>query len=253
MSNVIQSRVGRVLRLQLSRPEKKNALTLDMYRALVAGLEEADRDPDIRCTLISGLPGVFTAGNDLKDFMNPSDLTPVANFLSVIVNTQKPVAAAVSGLAIGVGTTMLLHFDLVYAAADAQFRMPFVDLGLVPEAGSSALLPMLMGHRRASSLLLFGETLGAEDACDVGLVNRVYPDFDALEAGAMERMTTLSERAPGAVRDTKRLLKQSSRDAIAAIMAAEMEVFAKRLFSPESSEALTASMSKCKPDFSKFA
>jgi enoyl-CoA hydratase/carnithine racemase len=253
MAHVNQSREGGVLRLQLSRPEKKNALTLDMYRSLVAALEEADRDPSIRCTLISGVPGVFTSGNDLNDFMNPTDLTPVANFLNVIVNAQKPLAAAVSGLAIGIGTTMLLHCDLVYAAADAQFRMPFVDLGLCPEAGSSALLPMLMGHRRASSLLLFGETLGAEDAADLGLVNRVYPDFAALEAGAMERMTVLAARAPAAVRDTKKLLKQSSRDAIAAIMAAELEIFAKRLFSPEAAEALTAKMSKRTPDFSKFS
>jgi enoyl-CoA hydratase/carnithine racemase len=253
MSHVKQSREGGVLRLQLCRPEKKNALTLDMYRALVAGLEEADRDPTVRCTLISGVSGMFTSGNDLKDFMNPSDLGPVAAFLQAILNAEKPLCAAVSGIAIGIGTTMLLHCDLVYAAADAKFRMPFVDLGLCPEAGSSAILPMMMGHRRASALLLLGETLDAEEARDVGLVNRVYPDFDALEAGAMERMLALAARAPGSVRDSKRLLKQSSQQAISAIMGAEMEVFAKRLFSPEAAEALTAFMSKRTPDFSKFS
>jgi len=252
MSQVLVSKSDGVQRVQFNRPEKKNALTLAMYETMTAALTEADNDPSIRVTLFSGLPGLFTSGNDLKDFMNPSDLSAVVKFLYGLINAEKPIAAAVSGTAIGIGTTMLLHCDLVYAAEDAALKMPFVDLGLVPEAASSALLPAQFGHQRASALLLLGETLSGREAYEFGLVNRVFPDFDALEAGAMERLRHLATRAPSAVRATKKLLKRGQRQPVEEAMTAELEVFAQRLSSPEAAEAFTAFMQRRPADFSRF-
>ncbi len=252
MSHVLVSKSDGILRLQMNRPEKKNALTLAMYETLVAGLADADQDPDVRVVLISGLPGLFTSGNDLKDFMNPSDLSAVVRFLNAIINAEKPIVAAVSGTAIGIGTTMLLHCDLVYAAEDAALKMPFVDLGLVPEAASSVLLPAMFGHQRASALLLLGETLSGSEAHRYGLVNKVFPDFDTLEAGALERVRHLATRAPASVRATKKLLKRAQKSAVDEAMAAELQVFGERLMSPEAVEAFTAFMQRRPADFSKF-
>src|SRR5262249_22274086 len=157
------------------RPEKKNALTGEMYLAMNEGLRQADTDADVRVVLITGTEDCFTAGNDLVDFANakPGETSPAILYLRTLAATKKPVVAAVSGIAVGIGTTMLLHCDLVYADSRARFQLPFVNLGLCPEAGSSVMLPGLVGHRKAAALLFFGEPFNAETARELGLVNEV--------------------------------------------------------------------------------
>src|SRR5215472_16850415 len=166
----------------MDRPEKKNALTGAMYSAMTQALRLADSDSSVRVVVITGTENCFTAGNDLADFAaaKPGQPAPAIRYLETLAATTKPVAAAVSGVAIGIGTTMLLHCDLVYAAASARFQLPFVNLGLCPEAASSAILPSLMGLHRATELLFFGEPFGADIARDLGIVNQVVADSDVL-------------------------------------------------------------------------
>jgi enoyl-CoA hydratase/carnithine racemase len=251
--NIVVSVQDRILQLRLDRPEKKNALTRGMYLGMIEALQQAEADSAVRVVLITGTQDCFTAGNDLTDFANakPGETSPAILFLQTLAGARKPVIAAVGGVAVGIGTTMLLHCDLVYAATDARFQLPFVNLGLCPEAGSSALLPELMGHRRAAQLLFFGEPFGAEPARDLGIVNAVVSANELL-ATATARAQQLAEKPPAALQTTKALLKRSTAGAVADAMARETERFAALLQGPEAKEAMMAFMERRKPDFSKF-
>jgi enoyl-CoA hydratase/carnithine racemase len=244
----------RILRIEINRPQKKNALTRAMYAALAAALARADDDNGIRVVFLHGTADGFTAGNDLKDFQafrQDGDNRDVSNFLSTISRAKTPIVAAVGGVAVGVGTTMLLHCDLVYAGQGAKFILPFAALGLCPEAASSFLLPRLVGHQRASELLLLGEPFSAAKAHEIGLVNAVYPDAELIDK-AYAQARKLAQQPPASVRITKALLKRTLAQSIAEAMAAEREHFSERLKSGESDEAFRAFFEHRKPDFSSF-
>jgi enoyl-CoA hydratase/carnithine racemase len=243
-----------ILRIKINRPQKKNALTIAMYAAMADAIIQADEDGDIRVIFLHGAADCFTAGNDLHDFKDyePDGKVRLANpFLTAIRKAKKPMVAAVGGIAVGVGTTMLLHFDLVYAGHSAQFRLPFVNLGLCPEAASSFLLPRLIGHQRASELLLLGEPFSAAKAREIGLVNAVYPDSELIDM-AFAQAQKLVQQPPASVQLTKALLKRPISKDIADTMAKEMKYFAERLGSAECAEALSAFFEGRKPDFSEF-
>lgn len=244
-----------VLHLRMQRPERKNALTFAMYEALTEGLTRAAGDAAIRVVTIAGTGGVFSSGNDLQDFMKQpraDEDSPVFRFLRALVALDKPLVAAVEGPAVGIGTTMLLHCDLVYAADSARFQLPFTQLALVPEAASSFLLPRMLGHQRAAELLLLGEPFDAARALELGIVNAVLP-ADALHAHVEERVQRLVALPAAALRATKRLLRAPRADDVIAHMQAEGEIFRERLGSPEFREAATAFMEKRRPDFSRFS
>ncbi|HZU32153.1 MAG TPA: enoyl-CoA hydratase [Candidatus Angelobacter sp.] len=251
--NIVTAIQNRVMSIRMERPEKKNALTRAMYLGMVDALKQADADPNARVILISGTQDCFTAGNDLIDFANakPGESSPAILYLETLIAAQKPVIAVVNGVAVGIGTTMLLHCDLVYAGSSARFQLPFVNLGLCPEAGSSAVLPALMGHHRAAELLFFGEPFGAETARDLGIVNEVVPDVE-LFARAGEKAQRLAEKPPAALRTTKALMKGNVSGGISQAMARETEQFVALLQGPEAKEAMAAFMQRRKPDFSKF-
>ncbi len=264
MSNhVLTTSQESILQIQLNRPEKKNALTLAMYTAIAEAISQAEADDTIRVTLITGTGDAFTSGNDITDFIQaPSSPplgeteggpggSPVFHFMRAITQAQKPLVAAVNGLAIGIGTTMLLHCDLVYAAASARFRLPFVNLALVPEAGSSLLLPRMLGHQRAAELLMLGDFFDAQKAYEFGLVNAVYEDKKLLDM-AWQKAQQLAAQPPAALRLTKSLLKRGSSAAVQEAMTEELKHFQTQLQSPEAMEALQAFMERRKPDFSKF-
>jgi enoyl-CoA hydratase/carnithine racemase len=245
---------GGVATIEIARPQKKNALTNAMYDAMTAGIAAAVADDAVRALLIVGQPGIFTSGNDLEDFMQrppTGEESPVFRFMYALAACGKPVVAAVTGAAVGIGTTMLLHCDLVYVSEDARLSMPFVSLGLVPEFASSLLLPRLMGHAKAAEKLLLGEALTAAEAADFGIASAVLP-ADAVLAHARRMAERFNALAPGAVRETKRLMRASSQDGILQAMRAEAIVFAERLRSPEAKEAFAAFFAKRRPDFSKF-
>jgi enoyl-CoA hydratase/carnithine racemase len=243
---------GRVLHLALARPEKKNALTRAMYSALADALDAASGEGATRAVVLSGDGGSFTAGNDLFDFMTdpPRDETsPVFRFLRAAVGFPKPLIAAVDGVAIGIGTTVLLHCDLAYASPDARFKMPFTDLGLVPEAASSLLVPRLAGGVRAAELLLMGEAFSAETAREIGMLNAVVSDPTQ---HALERAQALALKPPEAVRQAKALLRAPLRERVMETIREEATLFIERLQSEEAQEAFTAFMEKRAPDFSRF-
>jgi enoyl-CoA hydratase/carnithine racemase len=243
-----------VVTIEIARPEKKNALTLAMYQAMADAVNAAVADAAVRAVLITGQPGVFTSGNDLEDFMQrppAGEDSPVFRFMRALLDCDKPVVAAVTGAAVGIGTTMLLHCDLVYVSDEARLAMPFVGLGLVPEYASSLLVPRLMGQAKAAEKLLLGDPFTAADAVELGLANAVLPAAEVLNHARRmaERFNALP---PQAVRDTKRLLRAPLRDAVQAAMRAEGETFSRRLRSPEAMEAFQAFFEKRRPDFSKF-
>ena len=245
----------RVLTIRINRPAKKNALTLAMYAGITAALNRASADDEVRAVLITGGPTCFTAGNDLMDFLNTpptSPDSPVVQFLPTLRAFAKPLVAAVCGVAIGIGTTLLLHCDLAYAGTNARFHLPFVDLGLVPEAGSSLLLPQLLGQRRAAQLLMLAEPFGAEQALDFGFVNGIFKP-EEVENVARSKALLLAAKAPTALAETKRLMKAAQADLIVKTMDAEWVVFGAQLQGPEAAEALQAFFEKRKPDFSKMA
>lgn len=240
-----------ILRLGIHRPDKLNALTTAMYAALATEMEKAGQDDSIRVVLLHGTDTCFTSGNDLADFAeNPpeDEHSPVFRFLKVISQFRKPLAAQVSGPAVGIGTTMLLHCDLVYADDSAKFRLPFVNLGLCPEAASSYLLPKLVGHLRASELLLLGETIDSVRATAMGLVTRTFPPAELAEqvAGKLEQLTQLPSRS---VQLTKALLKQNQSRQIAEVMSEEGALFIQQLAQPEAREAIQAFLQGRKPNF----
>jgi enoyl-CoA hydratase/carnithine racemase len=251
---IITEVADNILRIQINRPEKKNALTVAMYADMAAALERAAHEPSVRVVLIHGRPDVFSSGNDLMDFMKDpptSEDRPVFQFLRGIASAAKPIVAAVNGPAIGIGTTMLLHCDLVYAGASARFQLPFVSLALVPEAGSSLLLPAAIGHLRAAELLMLGEPFTAAKAREYGIVTDVVADEEALGT-AMAAAKKLVAKPPASLRLTKMLMKKGLAESVAKHMGEEGVHFAHQLHSPEAAEALKAFFEKRAPDYSKF-
>ena len=254
-AHVIVETQDRVTRIELNRPEKKNALSPEMYAALARALTDADADGEVRAVLVHGQRGCFTSGNDVKDFLElerAPGASPASGFLRAIAAAKKPIVAAVGGPAVGVGTTMLLHFDLIYAAPNARFQLPFVPLGLLPEAASSLLLPMIAGYQRAAELLLLGRPFSAEKALAAGIVTEIVPEAELLER-AREAALALAMLPPASVRMTKELMKRGLAQAVRERMQEELALFGERLRSPEAKEALRAFMEKRKPDFSRFS
>jgi enoyl-CoA hydratase/carnithine racemase len=246
------ARDDRVLRVTLNRPTKKNALTRAMYVTLTAALAEAEADAAIRVVLFSGGSAAFTAGNDLNDFLAAGrDLTPATEFIAALSRATKPMVAAVNGVAVGIGATMLLHCDLVYVGRAAGLAFPFLNLALVPECGSTALLPAAIGLPRATSLLYFGEMISGEEAARLGMVTEALDD-DQVQEHAAARAHLLAQRAPQALALTRALLRKPSAGAVAEATQRELEGFARLLDSVEAREALTAFKEKRPPDFSKF-
>ncbi len=247
---IIRSVSGAVMALRLNRPEKKNAITVAMYAALADAFEEAAADPAIRVVTITGEGNLFTAGNDLRDFQQRGESgpdMPVFRFLRAISSCPKVVIAGVNGQAIGIGTTMLLHCDLVIAAPDAIFSLPFVDLGLVPEAASSLLLPRLIGRQRAAKHLMLGEPFDAETAFGYGLVTELRPAEEVADRVA-SMATRIAAKPPEAIRITKRLITATDAS-VADRMAEEGRLFEQRLQSAEAREAFAAFFEKRSPNF----
>jgi enoyl-CoA hydratase/carnithine racemase len=249
--------INGVATIEIARPEKKNALTVEMYQAMTAALQAAQADAAARAVLITGQPGIFTSGNDLEDFMarapSGGDVmdSPVFHFMAALSACDKPVVAAVTGAAIGIGTTMLLHCDLVYVSDEARLALPFVSLGLVPEFASSLILPRLMGHARAAEKLLLGDPFTGADAVEFGIANAVLPAGE-VAAHARRMAERFNALPPGAVRDSKRLMRRADRAGVQEAIEAEARIFSERLRSPEATEAFQAFFQKRKPDFSKF-
>lgn len=231
-----------LLTLRLNRPDKKNALTRAMYGQLADALKLADSDPEINAVLITGTVECFTAGNDIADFIQqpPSDLdSPVFHFMLNLLDCRKPVIAAVAGAAVGIGTTLLLHCDLVYVARDARLRMPFVNLGLCPEFGSSLILPRLLGHAKASELLLLGESFSGEQAAAWGIATEALDSGEAALAKAREMALRFDELPAEAVRISKQLMRGPDRELTRKVIEEEGALFTQRLRSPEALAALT--------------
>ena len=258
MQHIRNATLDGVATIEIARPDKKNALTVEMYQAMAEALVAAREDAAVRAVLIAGQPGIFTSGNDLEDFMRRrpgegSDAldSPVARFMLALLDCDKPVVAAVTGAAIGIGTTMLLHCDFVYVSDEARLSMPFVGLGLVPEYGSSLIVPQLMGPRRAAEKLLLAEPFTPEQAVECGIANAVLPASEVVRHArrVAERFNALP---PGAVRDAKRLMRAPQREQLLATIRAEGALFGARLRSPEAMEAFGAFLQKRKPDFSRF-
>jgi len=243
-----------VATVEIARPEKKNAITQAMYQQMADAINAAAADAGVRAVLITGQPGIFTSGNDIEDFMQrpPGTLeSPAFVFMKALMGCEKPVIAAVTGAAIGIGTTMLLHCDFVYVSDEARLAMPFVSLGLVPEFASSLIVPQLMGNARAAEKILLGDPFTGADAVEVGIANAVLPANEVVNHArrVAERFNALP---PGAVRETKKLMRRARSPAALETIGVEGKVFAERLQSPEAKEAFSAFFQKRKPDFSKF-
>lgn len=250
--HLLIDRSDAVLTLTMNRADKKNALTRDMYSAMAEAIASAQNDDSLRAVIIQGSESCFTSGNDVSDFINvpPSGPnSPVYDFLKAICHASKPLIAAVNGPAVGVGTTMLLHCDLVYVAEDAKLKMPFVNLGLCPEAGSSFLLPRLLGHLRAAELLLLGEMISGQRAAEIGLANHALPAGQPVLDAARKAALRIAELPPSSIRLSKQLIKQGVTSVADEVMEREGEYFASLLKGPEAREALTAFMEKRKPVF----
>ena len=255
-TEMVTTKIDRgIFQIGIQRPEKKNALTLAMYDALTAALNAAENDDKIRVILLHGTENCFTSGNDLHDFAkNPpqGENSPVFCFLRAISQAKKPLIAMVSGAAVGIGTTMLLHCDLVYADETARFQLPFVNLGLCPEAASSYLLPKLVGYLQASEILLLGETIAAENAKSLGLINNIFPAAELYQQ-VMNKSLQLAAQPPASVRLTKSLLREQQAQQVAAVMGKEGKLFLQQLAKTEAQEAIKAFTEKRKPDFSQFS
>ncbi len=241
-----------VLTLTINRLDRKNSITAAMYAAMADVLAAAEKDNAVRAVVIQGHETIFSAGNDIGDFLNKPPSTgdaPVFRFLYGISAFTKPVVAAVCGPAVGIGTTMLLHCDLVYAGDNAAFSMPFVNLGLCPEAGSSLLVPQLMGYPRAAEALLLGEPFTAETALEIGLINRIVPPAEVSPL-AQQQARKLAAKPLSSILETKRLMKQANASAVKQRIHDESLSFGRMLGEPAAREAFTAFMEKRKPDFS---
>jgi enoyl-CoA hydratase/carnithine racemase len=248
MSDIVAERSGNILSIQLNRPAKKNAMTSSMYTDMAELLDGAAKDDQIRVVLWHAAGDSFSAGNDLEDFVkNPpaSGESPQSRLMHALINFEKPLVAAVQGVAIGGGTTMLAHCDFVYAGESARFQLPFVNLALVPEFGSSCLLPLRFGYLRAAELILLGQSFGALRAAELGLVTSVVPDQKLL-ATATETAQTLAAKPAGAVQACKRLMKGAFREQLEQAVKLENQVFAERVRSDEAKEAFRAFFAKRK-------
>jgi enoyl-CoA hydratase/carnithine racemase len=244
----------RVFTLSLNRPERKNALTLAMYSALADLLKRADADGEIRVIVLTGNDEFFTSGNDLMDFMNEPEIHenhPVVRFMEALRDCGKPVVAVVRGHAVGIGTTLLLHCDLVYVADNARLQLPFVNLGLCPEYASSYLVPRAVGQQKAAELFLLGEPFSGAEADALGLVTKAVP-ADVLTEFANAKIARLAHQPPGAVRRTKALLRVATRVSVDSSLSTEYTGFAAGLASEECKESVTAFFEKRAPDFSRF-
>ena len=253
MTDILSHIEAGVMTITLNRVDKKNSFTQAMYGAMADALAQATDDASVRAVVIQGHATVFSAGNDIGDFLNgPPSTTesPVFRFLRGIAAFPKPLVAAVCGPAVGVGTTMLFHCDLVYAGDNAAFSMPFVNLGLCPEAASSLLVPQMLGYHRAAEAILLGEPFMAEAALEVGLVNRIVPPMEA-NGVAQTQARKLAAKPMGALIETKRLMKKGQAGLIVQQMDDEGASFRRLLKEPEAKEAFTAFMEKRKPDFSR--
>ena len=254
--HILVEREGGLLTLRLNRADKKNALTRAMYSQMAEVLDAANADRSVRVVLITGGPECFTSGNDVADFLQapPTGMdSPVFQFMRALFDFEKPVVAAVAGPAVGIATTLLLHCDLVYVSRDAQLKMPFVNLGLCPEYGSSLILPRLLGHARAAELLLLGQSFTGEQAATWGIANQALEDGAATLNKAREMAQRFLQLAPSAVADSKRLMRAPDREQLRQVIEEEGALFGQRLRSPEAIEALTAFMQRRKPDFSRFS
>lgn len=244
MELILRETDGPILTLTFNRPEKQNALTRDMYQSLANAINEAQGDFGIRAVILTSSSANFTSGNDLFDFLNAPPLepgSPVMNFLEAIHNFSKPILAAVTGNAVGIGTTMLFHCDLVVADNSAKFSMPFVNLGLVPEAGSSLLFPRLVGHQMASKVFLTGESFNATEAKEFGLIAEIS---EKPKEAILRYAKQIAIQPPNAVIQTKALLKSELHEKVSAVMMAEGELFQMALQSDEAREAFMNFMSK---------
>jgi len=247
--------VNGVSRIGFARPEKKNAITASMYQALAEAINIAREDGTVRALLIHGDEAIFTAGNDLEDFLKnpPADLNaPVFQFMQALGSCEKPVIAAVNGAAVGIGTSMLMHCDLVYCADNAVFSMPFVSLGLCPEFASSLLIPLNAGYHRGVEKLLLSEPISAEEALDMHIVNRILPPGEVLDY-AIRQAERFNRLPPASVRTTKRLMKSAWKGMAEKVGVDEANSFGTLLKSAEAKEAFTAFFERRKPDFSQFA
>jgi enoyl-CoA hydratase/carnithine racemase len=254
MRDILVTREAGVLTIALNRPEKKNSLTAAMYLAITETLEGAYGDEQVRVVVIQGSQQVFSAGNDIEEFGSRPPVAPDApvwQFIRVLSTFPKPIVAAVNGLAIGIGTTMLLHCDLVYAATDARFSVPFVNLGVCPEAGSSLLLQKVFGYRSAAEALLLGGQFSAEEAFKGGLATRLLPPEDVL-GYAQQRASNLADKPVSALMETKRLLKSHDAESVSARIQEETRLFQKMVTQPAAREAFAAFGEKRRPDFRKF-
>lgn len=250
--HLLVDRSEAVLTLSMHRPDKKNALTRDMYSAMAEAINAAQTDDSLRAVIIQGDESCFTSGNDVADFIDVPPAgpnSPVYEFLKAICHASKPLIAAVNGPAVGVGTTMLLHCDLVYVADDAKLKMPFVNLGLCPEAGSSFLLPRLLGHLRAAELLLLGETISGQRAAEIGLANHSLPAGAPVHEAARVAALRIAQLPPGSIQLSKQLLKQGVTQVAEEVMDREGDYFAELLKGAEAKEALSAFIQKRKPVF----
>ena len=254
MTDILSHTEAGVMTLTLNRVDKKNSITVAMYATMADALEGAAQDAAVRAVVLQGHATVFSAGNDIGDFLNNPPAggeSPVFRFLRAISTFPKPLVAAVCGPAVGVGTTMLFHCDLVYAGDNAAFSMPFVNLGLCPEAASSLLVPQMMGYHRAAEALLLGEPFMAEAALEVGLVNRIVPPTEA-NGIAQVQARKLAAKPVSSLIETKRLMKQGQAPAVARQMAEEGALFARMLTEPAAREAFSAFMQKRRPDFANL-
>jgi enoyl-CoA hydratase/carnithine racemase len=248
---------GGVARIEIARPEKKNAITVAMYQQLADAFTAANADNQVRAIVIHGQPDIFTAGNDLEDFMAQASRehgadAPVFKFMRALSGSEKPVVAAVNGAAVGIGTTMLMHCDLVYCGDTAMFSMPFVSLGLCTEFASSFTIPLAAGYHRAAEKLLLSEPISAEEAVEMRIVNRILPPGEVL-AFAKRQAARFMQLPPGSVRETKRLLRSGWKATIEKMILEESQSFSRLLSSPEAKEAFTAFFERRKPDFSRFS
>ncbi|MEI6000270.1 enoyl-CoA hydratase [Paraburkholderia bengalensis] len=249
------TRTQDVLTIAFNRPDRKNAITAAMYQTMADALVDAQNDASVRAILIRGSAGIFSAGNDLEDFMKQPPVgenAPVFQFLRAISSADKPLVASVAGVAVGIGTTLLLHCDLVYAADNAIFSLPFSQLGLCPEAASSLLLPRVAGYQTAAEKLLLGESFDAKEAQRMGFVNRLLPAAE-VDAFALQQAQKLAALPASSLRVTKQLMKRAAQHELQTQMTDEAVHFAKMLLAPEAKEAFKAFFEKRKPDFRQFS
>jgi enoyl-CoA hydratase/carnithine racemase len=255
--DILTTTANGILTIAFNRPERKNAITGAMYTTMATALRDAEQDTSVRAILVVGKPEIFTAGNDLDDFLNNvgegalTEDRPVFQFMRALEGCTKPVVAAVAGLAVGIGTTLLMHCDLVYAADNARFSMPFAQLGLCPEFASSLLVAQAAGYTRAAEKLMLGEAFPAQEAFEMGIVAKVVPAAELL-AFAQGQAAKLAKLPPASLRTTKALMKRARGAQVQDTIEAENERFSAMLTGAEAKEAFTAFFEKRKPDFSKF-